>query len=947
MLTICIQLGLTREEIQRLGTLWGKSAQLADGTMNLLLPHMLDTAAVAERVWDDYLAPSTKQLLDEATDGRGRRFFAWVCGIHDCGKATPAFQSKAATEAAALPSVGLVWDAGLVTTATSREWTHDKAGGHLLRTYLKTSARWSRTHADWIAPLVSGHHGTLRAATMKDAAHANGAAHGTTAEWRTAQAHIVEVFTRAVGYQSLTEAQPVRVPARAVQLALLGFLVMADWIASDATHFPGIPTLDRVCLAGARKRAAAAWADRRLGGGLRALKPGNSPSLFQERFGQSPRASQSLAIEVAGEMAAPGLLFLEAPMGEGKTKTALAVAEILAARFGKSGVFVGMPTQATADPIFSHVRAWAASACPGAEDDTVLLHGKRAFNPEWKAIRAGDWTTADARFRSIQEDDEDCCERYGPAEFFLGPKMGLLAHLTVGTIDQLLYAATRTRHVMLRTAGLSGKVVILDEVHACDVYMSQFLKEALFWLGQLQVPVVLLSATLPPTQRAELADAYMAGAQPDRQLSLPAPDGYPNVTAVWSGMDAPLVAHAPTWRDDLPVQVRVLPEPPTHRAGRPTPDAEREQPVADLLAKQLVDGGCALVIRNTVRRAQRTYRQLAHRFGDDVVILHGQLTTAARADRTQDLLDKLGPDDFVPRPKRVILVATQVAEQSFDIDADVIVTDIAPIDLLLQRVGRAHRHTGTARPERLATPAVYVTAFAPRTDGAGPAFERGAEFIYGRHLLLRTAAAVLRGAATGGWAVPSQVPELVAGVYADAAPLPMTWMPEAEQARAQWDAAQETRRKNASTYLLTRPGEHGAANLDGLHYAATEAADDDQLAAVVRDGEPSIEAILVLRTPTGYTTLNGTRLANDGSPGPEALEALAGDMMRLPARLTAEAVSNLAPLPGWTGHAWLRRTRALVLTPDSSEPKAELVGTVGGVTVTYNDNTGLAYTGER
>ncbi|MFI1154976.1 CRISPR-associated helicase Cas3' [Streptomyces sp. NPDC020817] len=935
MLRTFARLGLSAEEMDRLGCLWGKSAERGGGRVNLLLAHMLDTAAVAELIWDHYLAPATREMLDRVAGGEGRRFFAWVCGVHDCGKATPAFQRQAPAEAARLAAVGLGWRAGAVTAQTSREWSHDKAGGFLLRTVLKEKGGWGRRHLGWVCPMVSGHHGVLRAATQSDVTHAHGDAHGRSAEWTAAQAHVVEAFTLAMGYQSLADVQPAVAPSRADQLTLLGFVVMTDWIASDADHFPGIPDIADVSVARARGRAASAWQDRRLGGGLRTLQPTAGSDVVKLRFGHEARASQALAVDTVRTMTAPGLVFLEAPMGEGKTKTALAVAEVMAERFGLSGVFVGMPTQATSDPMFTNVRAWASQVQPGAEDAVVLLHGKRAFNTEWKAMLSGDWTAADARFRSVQEDAEDCCNRYGPADWFLGPKRGLLAHLTVGTVDQLLYAATRTRHVMLRTAGLAGKVVILDEVHACDVYMSQFLKEALFWLGQARVPVILLSATLPPVQRAELAAAYMAGGQPERQVALPEPGGYPNITCVWPGMPAPLTAHAATWRPDLSVRLHVLPEPASPRGVR-LPDAQAEQPVIDLLGEELADGGCALIIRNTVSRAQRTYRELAARYAADTVILHGQLTTAARADRTERLLAQLGPDRDTPRPGRLILVATQVAEQSFDIDADLIVTDLAPIDLLLQRIGRVHRHEGTSRPARLTRPTVYVTALQPGLAGAPPRIERGAEYIYGRHLLLRTAALVLEAEQSGGWAVPSQVPELVGAVYGDAPLVPAPWEAEAEQACTQWDQKQEARRVTAAEFLLTRTGEHAAKTLDGLHYAGTQAHTEDHLAAQVRDGDMSIEAVLVIRAPDGYTTLGGQHLGADGTRVHEHLDTLAGDMMRLPARLTGEALDHLAPLPGWSDHPWLRSTRALVLDP-------HLTGAIGRYAVAYNPETGLTY----
>ncbi|MFF9870190.1 CRISPR-associated helicase Cas3' [Streptomyces sp. NPDC013953] len=933
MLQICARLGLTAEEMARLGSLWGKSAEKGGGRMSLLLCHMLDTAAVAELMFDRYLAPATRNMLDRVSGGNGRRFFAWVCGIHDCGKATPAFQRKSSHAAAALAAAGLGWRASAVTADVSREWSHDKAGAFLLRLALKKSGRWERRHVDWVSPLVSGHHGTLRGATQKDITHAHGDAHGKTPEWKQTQALVVDVFTAALGYESLAEVQPVAVPARAEQLAVLGLVVMADWIASDSTRFPGIPDLAHVSLAGARKRATAAWRRGHLGGGFRALQPTNGADLVKLRFGHDARASQALALDVVRAMPAPGLVFIEAPMGEGKTKTALVAAEVLAQKFGLSGVFVGMPTQATADPMFTNVRAWAAATEAGSEDDVVLLHGKRAFNPEWRAIQSGDWTTADARFRSVQEDAPDsCCNRQGPADWFLGPKRGLLAHLTVGTVDQLLYAATRTRHVMLRTAGLAGKVVILDEVHACDVYMSQFLKEALYWLGQARVPVLLLSATLPPAQRASLADAYMSGAAGTAdKVELPSPAGYPNVTAVWPGMSAPVIAHAPTWREDLPVKVCVLPEPPASKHG-PGEDRRIEEPVVALLTRELADGGVALVIRNTVHRAQRTYRELAATFPDDRVILHGRLTTRARADRTESLLAQLGPSS-TPRPGRLILVATQVAEQSFDIDADLIVTDLAPIDLLLQRIGRVHRHTATKRPAHLHQPTVYVTALRPRLD-APPAIDPGAEAVYGRHLLMRTAASVLEAERGDGWAIPSQVPSLVAAVYGDDDLVPDAWAAAADKARADWHTKEDERRQAAVPFLLARPGERALPHLDGLHYAATEADTEEHLAATVRDGDMAIEVVLVVQDAAGYRTLDGQRLGPGGTLHDGLLETLAGDMMRLPQRLTGAALESLSPLPGWTAHAWLRNARALVLSPS-------LTGAIGEYAVSYSPEIGL------
>ncbi|MBE1584598.1 CRISPR-associated endonuclease Cas3-HD [Nonomuraea angiospora] len=142
---------------RQLGALWGKSRQKAGGRTNLLLSHLLDTAAVAEQIWDNYLAPSTKRVLNTLSQGRGRLFFAWLCGIHDCGKATPAFQRVDPEGAEAVRRAGLSWLEPVVQKA---RWRHDKAGGTLLLRLLK-EAGWQAEQIAWLWPLVAGHHGTV------------------------------------------------------------------------------------------------------------------------------------------------------------------------------------------------------------------------------------------------------------------------------------------------------------------------------------------------------------------------------------------------------------------------------------------------------------------------------------------------------------------------------------------------------------------------------------------------------------------------------------------------------------------------------------------------------------------------------------------------------------------------------------------------------------------
>lgn len=917
--------------------LWGKSN--AGGEPHLLVAHLLDTAAVAEVLWDRYLAPSFTQQVDASCGGRGRDLFVLVAGLHDVGKASPAFQSKDEVLAQRVRDSGLTWPP-LTRTGAGR-WHHTLAGAHLLRRALR-SAGWSRQSRSWVLPLVAGHHGVVPDASRWSEPPERGAQ--GPGRWPAAQDALVAWVAGALELD-LKSAEPSSAPARGVQLALVGAVIVADWIASNDQHFPGIAQLDDVSMERSRHRAHEAWRHLGLTGGWRVSRLSSGPGTFERRFGKPPRAAQTDAVALAEQMEAPGLLLLEAPMGEGKTEAALAAVEVLARRFGATGVFVGMPTQATSDPMFTRVRTWLRSVDPDVP--LALLHGKRQFNPEWRAL------LDQGRFCGV--DDFGMDDSYGtsapvaatdrpgqaPAEWFLGRKRGLLVPATVGTVDQLLHAATRTRHVMLRHTGLAGRVVVLDEVHAYDVYMSQFLFEALRWLAQQQVPVVLLSATLPPDLRARLVRAYLQGATRRRDTGvegLPHTTGYPRATSACVTAEGPSfdVAVSAPWRPSTTVQVQVLDEAPT--AG---PDD-----VARLVVEAVTDGGCVLLVRNTVARAQQTYLALRAALGDDVVLLHARLTVGERADRTQRVLDALGPPAAASgpgRPRRFVVVATQLAEQSFDVDVDLLVTDLAPIDLLLQRAGRLHRHDRPpgARPVRVRNPKIVVAGMRRSATGP-PDLPPDSEAVYGRYLLLRAAALVTAADGGAGWSVPADVPHLVSRGYGEDPQWPSTWQDAGSAARADWDTAQERRADNAQSYLLGGPSDLSKDTLDGLHARATAPLDDDDaVAAVVRDGEPSVEVVLVQRREEGgYLTLDGRSLGPGGEAvsDPSLLQTVLAATIRLPAVkvLTSAAQTELRPLPGWTADPWLGRARALVLD-------SEYTARLGGYALRYDRELGLLH----
>ncbi|MCX4657354.1 CRISPR-associated helicase Cas3' [Streptomyces microflavus] len=968
IVTVMEAMGLSPVVVRRVSRLWGKSAARNGGRTHLLLGHLLDTAAVAGVMWDRYVSAAFRRRLDEVSGGRGKLWFMWVCGIHDCGKACPAFQAMDAAEAAPVLASGLVW--GRLATDRRKKWRHDVAGAALLKPRLV--AEWgSAESAAWVWPLVAGHHGAFP--SLSGLQPPNREVQGSGADWAEVQRAVVDVFTRAVGFEDLADVRPVGALRKAEQLALSGMIVMADWIASDSSVFRGLGDAGLISLAGSRGRAEVAWGRLGLRGGWQGLSlPRERLGPLTGRIGVIPRASQRELLERAWSMPVPGLLVVEAPMGEGKTKAALAAAEVLAARFGLDGVFVAMPTQATSDPMYEQVLQWVRSFDPEFESQVALLHGRRRFNAWWRAIWEGKprpdgdgCGCGHAAEQSVGfgEDDYGAIDEDagygmqsaepsadgapavgadGPAHWFLGNKRGLLTAFAVGTIDHLLHAATRTRHVMLRFAGLAGKVVVVDEVHAADIYMRQFLVEALRWLGQAGVPVVLLSATLPPAQRQLYVDAYLSGVLgvADVREVVPEPAGYPCVT-VACGVGGRAVVETsrqavPSWRESAPVALTWLPD--TDPAGTR---------VAEVVWESVEDGGVALVVVNQVSRAQGIFEALREKgLGGEVHLLHARLCAAHRADRTAECLRLMGPQAGGERPHRMVVVATQLAEQSFDVDADVLFTDLAPADLLLQRIGRLHRHSGTRRRGVHRVPRVLVTGVEAGRDGV-PEVLWASRAIYGMWSLLRAAALVTEAAgplaAADGqsvplgepvaWSIPADVPGLVARAYGDAEVCPDGWG-EADAWR-QWQDRELKRMGEAGNYLLCRPREWAFPTLEGLHYAGSRAASEEELDAVVRDGESTVEVVIVRRVPGGYRAVDGTWLGVHGEVDDDAVtDRLMGGTLRLPAALTEAARAGLRPLPGWSGRPWLQYLPALVLEQEGAT-------LLGKDRVLYDDDLGL------
>jgi CRISPR-associated endonuclease/helicase Cas3 len=900
--------------------------------------HLADTAGIAGLLVDHWVSPQVVRRISTELDGSAqdvRTLVTWLAAVHDVGKASPAFAVQDATLADAMRRHGLEANPRLAVDPLRSRIRHEIVGQRVVRSFLRDELGfdWKRAAAQ-LACVVGGHHGVPPESGLLAEVDKHPELAGAGA-WADARLAALRWATELVGgAKALKPFAGVSV-GRPVQVLLTGIVIVADWIASSelfpleplhTAHEPPVPPSP----AATARRIEEAWAELDLPSRWAPVAITDPAAAFAERFNRTPRPVQIAAVEAASAQERPGMIVVEAPMGEGKTEAALAAVEVLAARSGADGCFVALPTRATTDAMFERVLAWMRSLPGIAQDTSVLLaHGTASLNDKYRGlVRKG-----------IQGVGTDCGEdEAGIAHHWLrGRKKGPLAQFVIGTVDQVLVAGLKSRHLALRHLALAGKVVVIDEVHAYDVYMSTYLDRVLHWLGAYGVPVVLLSATLPAGRRAELLAAY-SGTEPRPAT------GYPLVSA--TGVTPQVV---PASGAPRPVVVERLSE---------DPDLANLDALVETLRAGLVDGGCAVVIRNTVARVQATADALVAAFGEDnVTVSHSRFLACDRAELDADLVRRFGPDPAGGRPAFHVVVASQTVEQSLDVDFDLMVTDLAPVDLVLQRMGRLHRHART-RPAAVSEPRCIVTGV---EDWAAEPVRAvaGSRRVYGEHPLLRTAA-LLDGRDL--ITVPTDIAPLVQAGYGDIEPGPESWHPAMVEAAEVDRRRSDERRSRAAEFLLGDVG--GArATLDGWIRAGVGDAESDKedprRQGQVRDGAESVEVIVVQRdqdegllTPDWITENAGIQIPLHGELSGALSRAIAACALRLPI-----GMSQLNPVGDGVIAALERHyvesfhkdplLDGQLILPLDADRSAEIVHGAADFRVTYDPRRGLLHEARR
>lgn len=717
------QAGLFSELLPTTRHIWSKSSA-ENSVGHNLLAHLMDVAAVTETLLE--LEPAGNLAWGNDAFGlpraSGRRWLAALVGLHDFGKATPGFAAKWPTGREAIEAAGLEFP-----NVACRQGNHSLATKALLGQPLHALTGADKPWVDAVVQAISAHHGRHFLASE------NGKPTGEPSAWAQARKQILHAYWRVLAPAG--EPRPVEPDLVAVNW-LAGLTSVADWIASNPEWFPlgeryddlGTYYKDAQRLAAGALHAA----------GWKAAQPlvkqiAETEALLTRIRGEHtpPRPLQKTGDDLLRSAQGPSLLLVEAPMGEGKTELAYLAHLRLQAANNHRGLYVALPTQATGNALFQRTLRFL-EAFVETRTDIQLVHGGAAMNED---------------VRHLRKVGDSAEETLSASAWFSQRRRPLLSQYGVGTVDQALLATLNVKHHFVRLWGLANRVVVLDEVHAYDTYTGSLIVALVRWLKAMGSSVVLMSATLPGQTRDELISAW--GASPDD-----VPDrAYPRVTLVDN--EQPRSEHVPA-RPLEAIECRGLDE---------NLDAIAEQATA-----LVQEGGCGAIIVNTVDRAQTLYTMLAAARADSncadvdndlqLVLFHARFPADERGERESEVLELFGASEAA-RPRAALLIATQVAEQSLDLDFDFMLSDLAPVDLILQRAGRMHRHQ-RQRPARHDRPRLWVAGLV--RDRLPSLKETAWGYVYDPHVLGRTWAFLCDEPVLN---LPDDIDRLVQTIYGD------------------------------------------------------------------------------------------------------------------------------------------------------------------------------------
>lgn len=678
---------MTEGDLSQIARKWpGKS----DPTEHPALWHMLDVGAVARHLLD--LRPIAEGELDQA--------LALLAALHDLGKISASFRA-------------------MIRDGRPQAWRHWEHSAQILL-----------SHDALISELLGGTETVRKIFYEALAGHHGGPRERLTGSYRQQQLQEIGEEALADAARAILAVSQLFSGAslsgideeQAVMLSwhLNGLVVQCDWIGSNVKWFapasPEIPIAEYW-------RSARGNAVRGVSkAGLHAASPSRTgeKSILPQGLDPHPMQVEALGCDLPE---GPVLSVIEDTTGAGKTEASL----ILAARMmqaGKAdGLFFALPTMATANAMLSRV----AAVCPAmfvGSPTLGLAHGRSQLSAGFRELRGRD---------DSNPESGPHCGRWLSDD----RRRILLGDIGVGTIDQALFAVLPTRFNALRLRALARKVLIVDEAHSYDPYMEAQLNRLLTFQSWLGGSAIVMTATLPGRMKDGFVSAFQQGLSPMRPSrgsrmfrAAPAPAGpspYPALTI--AGPTSKVTAVKPAHLTVRGTRVHRL---------------TQQSKAVGLIARAGARGAACIWVRNAVDDAIAAVEALAAA-GIKADLLHARFAICDRLEKERVLEQWFGKRG--QRRQGRVLVATQVVEQSLDLDFDVMVSDLAPVGALIQRAGRLWRHMDVRPTDTRPVQAPVLHVLSPDPDQVvddrwvHQVLDRGA-YVYPSTVMWRSAKAV-------------------------------------------------------------------------------------------------------------------------------------------------------------------------------------------------------------
>ena len=472
-----------------------------------------------------------------------------------------------------------------------------------------------------------------------------------------------------------------------------GIVTLADQLGSDEEAFPYEPDADPDYMERARRIASDTVSKkgfRRRNWAVAPATPNGAADVRALFDYIEPRPPQRAVIDAP--LNRP-LIVLESETGSGKTEAAVLRFAALWRAGIVDGLYFAVPTRAAARQLHHRITQALMRLFPaGAHGGTVLAVPGYLLVDDVEGRRGEGFDV----FWEDEPDDENARLARWSAE---SARKFLSSAAAVGTVDQVLLAGLQVKWAHFRGASLSRSLLVVDEVHASDSYMTQLLYGVLRAHLDLGGHAMLMSATLGAAARSKLTSSSPRFSPPAFEDAANVP--YPALTLV---------------SNDSVAETRSITTGGPSKAVSMTTKPILGDPVsiAEEAAGAARNGARVLVIRNTVASAQAVFRALLDSGAEDMLLeVNGgpALHHSRFAAEDRKLLDDAVEKTIGKRSSSstgVVVLGTQTLEQSLDIDADFLVTDLCPVDVLLQRIGRLHRHEKTGRPRAFENPQCLV-----------------------------------------------------------------------------------------------------------------------------------------------------------------------------------------------------------------------------------------------